>query len=61
MTDYERGRADERAAVVAWLREVAGMVLRHSDRFHPADDLAARIERGDHIPAAHQGGDRGER
>jgi hypothetical protein len=38
---YERGRADERAAVVAWLRDSDSEV-----------DISAshRIERGEHVP-----------
>lgn len=44
-TDYERGREDERAAIVAWLRERA--LLRWGD----AVDYAADIESGQHLRA----------
>ena len=37
--DYERGREDERAAIVAWLRSIGGN----------ADVWADVVERGDHL------------
>ena len=42
--DYERGREDERAAIVAWLREPQG------ESVTPWCELLADfIERGDHL------------
>jgi hypothetical protein len=46
--DHEAVRLRERAAVVAWLR---GMNSSHAER------LADRIERGEHIKPATDGGD----
>ena len=43
-TDYERGREDERAAIVAWLREP------QDESVTPwCELLADSIERGDHL------------
>ena len=41
-TDYERGREDERAAIVAWLRDPENTV-------HTGAAMAAYIERGEHL------------
>jgi len=47
--DHEAIRLQERAAVVAWLREVAW--LRGMNSIH-AERLADRIERGEHLKGA---------
>ena len=50
-TDYERGREDERAAIVAWLRRVADHEVKDVNRY-PEDAAywcAAHIENGDHL------------
>jgi len=49
--DYERGREDERAAIVAWLRRVADHEVKDVNRY-PEDAAywcAAHIENGDHL------------
>ncbi|HQW90867.1 MAG TPA: hypothetical protein PK478_13505 [Nitrospira sp.] len=46
-TDYERGREDERAAIVAWLRE---QLSSSTEVWESANDWALGcIERGDHL------------
>lgn len=45
---YARGRTDERAAVVAWL-------MRDRAPRSVAEDIAAAIERGEHVDAMKEG------
>lgn len=45
---YSLGRADERAAVVAWL-------MRDRAPRSVAEDIAAAIERGEHVDAMKEG------
>ena len=46
---YETGKAEERAAVVAWLRDVAETMNHNGDKCcGRVEDLAAAIERGEH-------------
>ncbi len=50
-TDYERGRADERNAIVAWMRTVADHEVKDVNRY-PEDAAywcAAYIENGEHL------------
>ena len=44
--DYERGREDERAAIVAWLRYVPAW---DTDTARLLIDVADQVERGDHL------------
>ena len=46
---YAQGRADERAAIVAWLR-AGGPAPRDATRW-PCDSFANEIERGEHRKA----------
>jgi len=45
---YEQGKADERVAVVAWLRAQAEMAYDNTDAHHALWLAASVIERGEH-------------
>lgn len=47
---YQHGRAEERAAIVEWLRSEEDRIPGWSDRAGLLDGMAEAIEAGEHMP-----------